>query len=298
MSIEKALDFNNGYGNYSGDAKPTTQADMYRFMKNQNAILLMLEDIVLHPSAATHNSIYRGKDLTSYFDSGEMSKAIAAGTFDDIFPGDYITKSVTVDGTTYSNVKWLVADLDYHYQRGDSATTAHHVVLISENNLGTANMNDTNTTEGGYQGSAMWTTTIPKYVTGIVNAFGSTHVLEHKELLTNAMNANAASPAGPGWSGVAYFDWNASPWVAVKVNIPCQGMMYGNAPYASSGMDTGDCNKQLAIFRYGQNFTRAKACWLRDVAYATNFAGADSGGGANYASASGVHGVRPYFLLR
>ena len=267
-------------------------------MKNQNAILLMLEDIVLHPSAATHNSIYRGKDLTSYFDSGEMSKAIAAGTFDDIFPGDYITKSVTIDGTTYSNVKWLVADLDYHYNRSNPVTTAHHVVLISENNLGTAKMNDTNTTEGGYQGSAMWTTTIPKYVTGIVNAFSSTHVLEHKELLTNAMNADAASPANPGWVGAAYIDWGGTPWATVKVNIPNQAMMYGHTPYASSGADTGECDRQLAIFRYTMNFTRYATCWCRDVAASDRFACVYATTYAGHAQASAVNGVRPYFLLR
>lgn len=253
---------------------------------------------LLPKSAAAHNSIYRGKDLTSYFNNGGMSAAIAAGTFDDIFPGDYITKSVTVNGTTYSNVKWLVADLDYHLHRGSTETTAHHVLMIPENNLGASYMNDTNTTAGGYQGSYMWKTTIPLYVTGIVNAFGSSHVLEHKEILTNNMNANDASAAGAGWVGSAYWDWNGSPWQAVKVNIPNQAMMHGNHPFASSGQEEGDCNKQLAIFRYGQNFTRAKWCWLRDVASSSTFAVAHGDGGASTYSASDVGGVRPYFLLR
>lgn len=253
---------------------------------------------LLPKTAAAHNSIYRGKDLTSYFDNGGMTKAIAAGTFDDIFPGDYITKSVTVNGTTHSNVKWLVADLDYHLHRGSTETTAHHVLMIPENNLGTSYMNSTNTTAGGYQGSYMWQTTIPLYVTGIVNAFGSAHVLEHKEILTNNMNANDASAAGAGWVGSAYWDWSGSPRQAVKVNIPNQAMMYGNHPFASSGEEEGDCNKQLAIFRYGQNFTRANWCWLRDVASSSTFALAGTNGDAYYASASHVGGVRPYFLLR
>lgn len=269
-----------------------TQAITFEALKTQ----LLAE--ILPKTAAAHNSIYRGKDLTSYFTSGGMSTAIAAGTFDDIFPGDYITKSVTVNGTTYSNVKWLVADLDYHLHRGDSETTAHHVVMIPENNIGTSYMNSTNTTAGGYQGSYMWETTIPLYVTGIVNAFGSTHVLEHKELLTNAMNANVSSPAGPGWTGVAYYNWSSSPWTTVKVNIPTQAMMYGHTPYASSGEDTGTGNKQLAIFRYGQNFTRATWCWLRDVADSSHFAFAASSGSAHTNYASYVGGVRPYFLLR
>lgn len=254
----------------------------------------MITDI--YASAASHNAFYRGKDLTSYFDSGEMSKAIAAGTFADIYPGDYITKSVTVDGTTYSNVKWIVADLDYHLHRGDTETTAHHVVMIPESNIGTSKMNNSDTTAGGYQGSYMWGTTIPKYVTGITAAFGSDHVLTHRERLTKQMDANAY--AGGGGMGNGATVYTGGEWVNVSVNIPNEAMMYGHAPFASSGRDTYDCNKQLAAFRYGQNFTRTSWCWLRDVASAIYFAVVGGGGGADYSNASGVNGVRPYFLLR
>lgn len=75
-------------------------------------------------------------------------------------------------------------------------------------------------------------------------------------------------------------------------------MIYGNAPFASSGRDTYDCNKHLASFRYGQNFTRDYWCWLRDVASAFSFALAgDNGEAADCIYASYVGGVRPYFLL-
>lgn len=247
-------------------------------------------------SAASHNAFYRGKDLTSYFESGEMSKAIAAGTFDDIYPGDYIIKSVTVNGTAYSDVKWIVGDLDYHLHRGDTETTAHHVVLYPETNLGTARMNATSTTVGGYQGSEMWTTTIPKYAAGIVNAFGSDHVLVHRERLTKAIDSNAYSGAGGVGNGVtAYADGE---WTNVTVNLFNEAMMYGHAPFASSGRDTYDCNKQIAAFRYGQNFTRNSWCWLRDVASAVHFAFVNSNSEADFRGASIVLGVRLYFLLR
>lgn len=258
-------------------------------------------------SAAAHNSIYRGKDLTTYFNSGEMSEAIEAETFDDIFPGDYIIKSVTIDGTAYNNVKWLVADLDYHYDRGYKNPDVHHVILIPDIALGSARMNPANTAAGGYQKSEMFKTTIPKYTAGIVNAFGADHILEHSELLTNNMNANAASSAGAGWAGSAYWDWSGKdgatdgsyPWRHdIKVNICNQAMMYGNYPFASSGQEEGDFNKQLAIFRYGKNFVKGSWCWLRDVANAGYFASASGDGYANYTYASYVGGVRPYFLLR
>lgn len=251
---------------------------------------------VLPKTAQAHNGVYRGKDLTAYYNNGGFTKAVAAGTFDDIFPGDYITKTVTVDGTTYADVKWIVADLDYHLHRGDTETTAHHVVLIPEDNIGSSKMNSSDTTSGGYQGSYMWSTTIPKYVTSITNAFGSDHVLTHRERLTKQVDTNAY--AGGGGMGNGATTYTSGEWTDVKVNIPNEAMMYGHAPFASSGRDTYDCNKQLSAFRYGQNFTRSSWCWLRDVASAIYFAGARNNGEADYSGASGVSGVRPYFLLR
>lgn len=264
---------------------PSTLSDVFK------QLLIPLK----YPSAASHNALYRGKDLTSYFNSGAMSTAIANGTFDDIYPGDYIIKTLTVDGTTYNNMKWIVGDLDYHLHRGDTETTTHHVVLYPETNLGTARMNASDTTSGGYQGSEMWITTIPKYATGIINAFGSGHVLTHRERLTKAIDANAYSGGGGMGNGATV--WADGEWVDVKVNLFNEAMMYGNAPFASSGRDTYDCNKQLASFRYGQNFTRACWCWLRDVASAIFFANAGRCGEADFGSASDVDGVRPYFLL-
>lgn len=255
----------------------------------------MILNQIIPQSAAAHNAFYRGKDLTSYFMSGEMSKAIAAGTFANIFIGDYITKTVTVNGMTYTDVKWIVGDLDYHLHRGDTETTAHHVILYPETDLGSARMNAINTTVGGYQGSEMWTTTIPKYATGIVNAFGSDHVLVHRERLTKAIDSNAYSGAGGVGNGATIY--TDGEWTNVTVNLFNEAMMYGHAPFASSGRDTYDCNKQIAAFRYGQNFTRNSWCWLRDVASATYFAYAYSYGQADYAYASYVYGVRPYFLL-
>lgn len=264
---------------------PSTLSDVFK------QLLIPLK----YPSAASHNALYRGKDLTSYFNSGAMSTAIEAGTFDDIFPGDYIIKSVTINGAAYNNVKWIVGDLDYHLHRGDTETTTHHVVLFPETHLGNARMNASNTTSGGYQGSEMWTTTIPLYATGIINAFGSSHVLVHRERLTKAIDANAyAGGGGMGNGATVYADGE---WVNVTANIFNEAMMFGHAPFASSGRDTYDCNKQIAAFRYGQNFTRASWCWLRDVASSIYFAVAIRGGEADYSHASHTNGVRPYFLL-
>lgn len=248
-------------------------------------------------SAALHNGLYRGKDLTEYFESGEMSAAIAAGTFEDIYPGDYIIKSVTIDGTTYSDVKWIVMDLDYHLHAGDTETTAHHVVLMPETTLGTQAMNATNITTGGYVGSVMWTTHIPKVVTGIEAAFGDTHVLSHRELLTNTVDTSIKSAAHNGWTGAAS-NWA---WTDVKVNLANELMVYGSRHASSSFYDGGECTKQLAAFNlnHGLRCSKRQWWWLRAVAGSTDFAGVDRTGDAySYDAGASSGGVRPYFLLR
>ena len=272
---------------------------------------------IVPKTAAAHNALCRGKDLTSYEANGGMAAAIKAATFDDIFPGDYIIKSVTINGNTYRDVKWIIMDLDYHYNRGygfwkdsEGNTTAnyavHHVVLMPEHYLFTAQMNSSNTTAGGYQACDMFKTIIPKVNAGVLNAFGKSHVLMHDELLTNNMNPNAASSVGAGCTGSAYWDFftindgdttGLYPWRHdIQCNIPNQAMMYGSSPFASSGFEAVDCNKQLAYFRYGQNFDEDNWCWLRDVSSGSNFAYASDYGFAYCGGASRSVGVRPYFF--
>jgi hypothetical protein len=242
-------------------------------------------------NAGAHNALYRGCDLTDYFNSGAMSTAIANGSFKNIYPGDYITKSVTVDGTTYSNIKWVVGDLDYYWSQ------THHVLIFPETFLGTAHMNPTNTTEGGYVGSEMWTETIPKYVTGIQAAFGTSHVLKHSELLTTSVDLESEAANRSRYIGAT----NNWAWTDVLVNIFNEVMVYGTTPVGSSMFDVGDCNTQVAAMRHNKSlsFSRAGWCWLRSVADSAAFADASNNGDAYIGRGASVSSgrVRPYFLL-
>jgi hypothetical protein len=251
---------------------------------------------VIVDSAAAHNAIYRGKDLTAYFNSGEMSAAIADGSFRNIYPGDYITKSITIDGTTYSNVKFIVMDLDYHLHCGDTETTAHHVAIMPEEQLGTAQMNTEHTSTGGYLGSKMWTEHMPKVAAGFEATFGAAHILEHRELLSNAMDANLKSNAYDAWSGAAS-GWT---WASVKVNLANANMVYGAPVLSSSFFDTGECNSQLAAFRLNHGLICSKRYWwwLRSVAFASGFCLVADDGYAYGDDAARSGGVRPIALLR
>ena len=272
-------------------------------------------DAVVH-SAEAHNGIFRGKDLTSYFNSGQMSTDIANGKFDDIYIGDYITKTVILPAITYTdkagtektqaaqtfaNAKFYIAGINSHLKAGDgSGTTVNHVVLISANALQrNVSMNPTNDTTGGFIGSDMWRIHMPNWSAAIKAAFGESHVLKHREWLTNAIDATAPSAAGQGYVGTT----TGITWIDVEVNIPNECMVYGAPVCSSSRLDVGDWPQQLPLFAHKQYIGGDDRSWfwLRAVASASLFAHANGYGvayatGASDASAYG--GIRPVFLLR
>ena len=264
-------------------------------------------------SAEAHNGIFRGKDLTSYFASGQMSTDIANGKFDDIYIGDYITKTINLPAITYTdkagveqtqaaqtfnNVKWLVGAIDPHIHCGDTETTAHHVLLIPASTLQrNVKMNPTNDTTGAYTGSDMWRVHIPNWASAIKTAFGSSHVLKHRELLANAINATAPAGAGAGWLGTA----SGWAWTDVEVNIPNESMIYGHH-WGSSGHEGGDFPRMLPLYALKCGHLDDRSWfWLRTVSSASVFALANGSGYACNRGASGAGGdggIRPYFLFR
>ena len=246
--------------------------------------------------AEAHNAMWGGRDITAAFNNGTVSANIANGTFRDIFPGDYITKSVTISGTAYT-VNWVVADCDYWINKGGTAMTVHHVAIVPQNLIFNANMNATNTTEGGYMGSRMFKETIPACATGIVNAFGASHILTFRDAITNSVDTSYASSGVPIYMGTTGL---STTWVSVQCNLMSEKMVYGAPICAAGAMDNIMATRQMSAFRlseklinYNQNWW-----WLRDVVSSAYFAHVSGGGNAYAGGASVVFGVRPFALLK
>ena len=246
--------------------------------------------------AEAHNAMWGGRDITAAFNAGTVSVNIANGTFKDIFPGDFITKSVTISGTTYT-VNWVVADCDYWINKGDTAMTAHHVAIVPQAPIFNARMNETNTTKGGYKGSSLYKNIIPACATGIVNAFGSSHILTFRDLITNTVDNNVASSGYCGWTG-ASAPWEV--WASVQCNLMTEHMATGAPHYSSSGIDDEVTTRQMSAFRLSEkliNYNR-RSWWLRNVVSSAVFASINDAGLAGAGDASFVIGVRPFALLR
>ena len=255
-----------------------------------------------------HNAMWGGRDITAAFNNGTVSANIANGTFKDIFPGDYITKQVTIpqvladDGTTVLlaggtyTVNWVITDCDYWINKGDTVTTAHHVAIVPNTPFFAARMNPTNTTEGGYAGSEMYKKIITACATGIVSAFGSSHILTFRDGISNSVDTSHVSSGIPQFVGTPGW-WGE--WVSVQCNLMSEKMVYG-APICSGGaMDNTMATRQMSAFRLSEksiNYNR-QWWWLRDVAASAYFASVGSFGRAGTPTASLVYGVRPFALL-
>ena len=259
--------------------------------------------------AEAHNAMWGGRDITAAFNNGTVSANIANGTFHDIFPGDYITKQVTIpkvladDGTTLFaggtyTVNWVIADCDYWVNKGyDTTITAHHVAIVPFVSIFDARMNPVNATPGGYAGSDMYKKIIPACATGIVNAFGNGHILAFSDRITDSVDTSHASSGIPQLTGTPVW-WGE--WVSVQCNLMSEKMVYG-APICSAGaMDNVMATRQMSAFHLSEKLINYNHqwWWSRDVVSSAYFAAV---GGVGRAGAGGAAradgGVRPFALL-
>ena len=243
---------------------------------------------LLFNNAGAHNAIYRGKSLGSTVTTAQYA-AIKAGTFDDLYIGDY---------WTIGGVNYRIAAFDYYLNSGDTSCTTHHVVIVPDTCLYNAQMHNTssggyeggaaNTTTGGYVGSDMYKSNLEQAKTTIKSAF-SGHVLKHRIYLTNAV-ANGRASGGA--------------WCDSEVDLMCEQMVYGSGIFSpvSDGSNVPANYRveksQLPLFQHEPSrICNRVTWWLRDVITASYFAGVNHTGSADYADASDSLGVRPAFCI-
>lgn len=231
---------------------------------------------VLADGAAAHNCIYRGKNLGTSV-TAEQYAAISSGKFTDLYIGDYWV----INGVTYR-----IAAFDYYYNCGDTNFTKHHAVIVPDTSLYKAQMNTSNVTTGGYTGSAMYKSNLAQAKTTIKAAFGSTHVLTKRELLTNAVNGNTPS----GWA-----------WFDSDVELMNEVQAYGSVAWGAhdgNGYNVASDDGQFPLFMFDRTkLHNREDYWLRDVASATTFSRVNYTGYASNTNASNSLGVRPAFCI-
>lgn len=226
-------------------------------------------------NTGSHNSMFRGKNLGTQVTDAQY-QAIQAGTFDDLYIGDY---------WVIGGVTWLIAGFDYYYGCGDTAFNKHHAVIVPLSPLYNHAMNETNTTDGGYAGSLMYTEGLEQAKTQIQQAFGAEHVLSHRIYLINATSSGGE-------------------WYDSTVDLMNENMVYGCMIFAVANISTEFSQNyrieksQLPLFAmYPYASFNRSSFWLRDTVSSSAFAAATNYGGVNSYGASGTYGVRPAFCI-
>ena len=271
-------------------------------------------------TAAFHNSIPRGKNITSYLTDTSLWNRINGTNgyklFEDLFIGDYIV----VGDNTY-----VIADFDYYIRCGSVDITAHHLIMVPAAGMsipaGTAlygasgtltlldgesatakKWNPSNSTAGGYKFSRMRQTIMKAANTIVINAFGAVHVLPITVLYPNPSSA-ADSGLASGWTWFAD-DSQTSDTCKSICDLLNETQVYGQqvwgqgSAFGNMGYEVGTDKFQLSIFALDRAFADIRAYWwLRSVSSAADAALVNATGDAGYYGASRARGVRPRFLL-
>lgn len=235
---------------------------------------------ITFPGAGAHNGIFRGKSLGTSVTDAQWAE-IKAGTFNDLYIGDY---------WTIGDIDWVITAFDYYLGTGDTECTAHHVVIVPRGVLYSAQMNSTNTTNGAYFGSAMHKTGLNSAKETINNAFGSAHILKHRNHLQNAVTNGY--PSGGTW-------YDSTVELMTEENVyGCK--IFGAMANGSTIPNNYVVDKsQFPLFRLRPDMqsVRSTGYWLRDVVSAATFAYVEYNGLCDYLNASGSTGVRPAFCI-
>ena len=235
---------------------------------------------LLYNNAGAHNAIYRGKSLGSTVTDAQWT-AIGAGTFDGLYIGDY---------WTIGNITYRIAAFDYYYKAGDTSCETHHVTLVPDTSMYDHVMNDTDTATGAYVGSKMYKEGLAQAKTTISNAFGSAHILTHRQYLKNAIT-------GQYESGGSWYDSTVE--LMTEQNV-YGGKIFANHMNGGSWVAQYTIDKsQYPLFAFRPDMiSNRQWYWLRDVSFASRFCNVFVYGFPCDSFASLETGVRPAFSIK
>ena len=131
-------------------------------------------------TVAEKNTQLVEKDITSMYEDGSLFENIKNGHFDGINPGNYFNATVNNLEGTATDFTFVVLELDRYYGTSGNtgnSKTEHHIVVTTKGstsfgvNVMNSSSNNGGTNSGGYVGSTMFKTTIPKVDSALQSVF-------------------------------------------------------------------------------------------------------------------------------
>ena len=231
---------------------------------------------------AMFHSIPRGAYLGTSVTSDQWAE-IGSGKFRNLYVGDY---------WLINDFHFRIGDPNYWLNYGDTACTKNHLLIVPDESLTSAKLNNTNITTGAIVGSDWYTgnnsNTAKATVKSIIEAaFGAEHILTHREYLKNAVT-NGYESGGS--------------WYDSTFELMTEEMVYGTKEFKNGIAGTNIPanytvdHSQISLFRYAHHLICNRGhWWLRDVASSAYFAVVANVGNCDFGNASGSFGIRPAF---
>ena len=281
--LESAIGFGNGdsliiQSGASGKVKQYPFST--HFLYNANNLITNWDGL--------KTSIVRGQNLGTAV-TDEQWEEIRNGTFRNMFLGDF---------WEIGDHRWVIMDFDYWYRGTSSVVKDHHVVLMPQAILYNMKWNSEENTNGGYFGSTIRTTGLDNAKSMIVSAFGDSHLLRKKELLSNSVTTNVVTGNIVVENSI--------------IELPNEAMIFGNMSYSSrvTGMNPDhsfrmqnpDTYEMYPLMNFILNRKSRRPLlqnfWLRDIAGGA-LAVACFGYGSSFGHiATDELGVRPVFAIK
>lgn len=271
---------------------------------NLSAAVTRIDDVTNWESTAQmHNNIYRGANLLDgHFSSiADIMTAVRAGNFADIYVGDYIPASFSCSiDTSVTSTNFRIAAINLLNARNGAWGSTSPNLCIVPDKLGSAYMNSTNTSAGGYVGSYMYKTVLPAYYTALAGSSGKPfygYIKTTTERLSNGIDTAKSCGGYSGWTGAVSSVSDYTNQNLVLLNEP---EVYGCKHWSSSEWDAETIAVQLPMFRLNPNTITNNGTawwWLRAVTGSTYFCYVNGALYARCFGASDVRAVRPRFFI-
>lgn len=270
---------------------------------NYNAAIRVNDVTNWESTAQMHNNIYRGANLLDgHFSSiADIMTAVRAGNFADIYVGDYIPASFSCSiDTSVTSTNFRIAAINLLNARSGAWGSTSPNLCIVPDKLGSAYMNSTNTSAGGYVGSYMYTTVLPAYYKALAGSSGKPfygYIKTTTERLSSGIDTAKSCGGFSGWTGATSSVSDYTNQNLVLLNEP---EVYGCKHWSSSEWDAETIAVQLPMFRLNPNTITNNGTswwWLRAVASSTIFCSVNGALSGSCHYASYVVAVRPRFFI-
>ena len=274
-------------------------------------------------AGTNHNAIFGGRDLTNVYTVNDMYDKIHNRNFEDLYVGDYFTKSITTDIYTHFTGESFESGTTYYEMSGtinDRVWTVTEDETPQEGKIYATKLTKTENVDlmfaafNYYLNMGDTALTVPHAVLIPKTAFATTAKMNPTNTTTGGYyNSDMNQIVLPCYAKslktalgnhlLSHRTWlstsnNAGTWADTELQLMNEKQIYSTNVYGNAKIETGLDGKILPVFNFINSVQYdSNSLWLRPIAGTTNFARCGSDGNPSAYGASNALYVRPLIIF-